>query len=205
MIESKLLGCCPPRWSAATLTASTSIACLLWSSAALAQTAAGAGGTQASANSTSLEEVVVTAQRRSEVAQRVPIAVAVMSATNVQAMGATDTNSLSGKIPSLTVAPAGSQLFFLRGIGTTGTSTNIEPSVSTYIDGVYIYGNFTSGVPLTGADHVEVLKGPQGTLFGRNTTGGVIQIVTRDPLAAPALELSGGYGDYDVHTATAYA
>ena len=191
----------PARSRRTSLALGASVAALasgvLWTPAARAQ---GAGE-----KATQLEEVVVTAQRRSESAQNVPISVAVMSSESAQAAGAVDTNSLSGKVPALVAVPSGSTLYFLRGVGTTGSSNNIEQSVATYIDGVYLYSTWTSIVPLTGTDRVEVLKGPQGTLFGRNTTGGVIQVITRDPLtASPALEASAGYGNYRTYSGSFY-
>lgn len=152
--------------------------------------------------SLALGEIIVTANRRAESAQSVPIAVTALSSEEIRRTGAVDTNALTGKIPSLSIPHQGPKLYFLRGVGTTGTSNNVEQSVATYIDGVYLYSTWAAGVPFTGMERVEVLKGPQGTLFGRNTTGGVIQGVTRDPLQDPTVEASVGYGNYDTATGT---
>ena len=170
-----------------------------WSGAACAQTAA------QSAEEPDMADIIVTAQRRAESVQNVPIAVSVLTNEALAASGATDSVALAGKVPSLSIPQNGAVQYFLRGVGTTGSSINSEQSVATYVDGVYIYSTWSSQVPLGSIERVEVLKGPQGTLFGRNTTGGVIQIVTRDPLASPALEASLTYGNYDTVAASAYA
>ena len=149
-------------------------------------------------------EIIVTAQRRAESVQEVPIAVSVLSGDELLSSGATDTFSLAGKVPTLSIQESGSTLYFLRGVGTTGSSINSEQSVATYVDGVYVYSTWSSSVPLGSIQRVEVLKGPQGTLFGRNTTGGVIQVVTRDPLDDAAIEGSVGYGNYETITASFY-
>ena len=156
----------------------------------------------AAASDEGSNDIIVTAQRRAESVQTVPISVSVLSGAQLAASGAGDSLSLSGKIPTLSVPQNGANQYFLRGVGTTGSSINSEQSVATYVDGVYLYSTWSSSVPLSSIERVEVLKGPQGTLFGRNTTGGVIQVVTRDPLAKPALEASAGYGNYDTSSAT---
>jgi iron complex outermembrane receptor protein len=154
--------------------------------------------------SDTIEEIVVTAQRRSESAQRVPIAIDVINGKSMISEGVVDTKDLQGKVPSLTISTAGPQLYFLRGIGTSGSSVNNEQSVATYIDGVYLYGAWGNTVPVNSVDRVEVLKGPQGTLFGRNTTGGVIQLVTKDPTEGTVLEANVGYANYQTTTADFY-
>jgi iron complex outermembrane receptor protein len=153
----------------------------------------------------SIGEIVVTAQRRSESAQDVPISLAVLSPTEMTAMGVTDIKDLPGKIPLLSETQDAGLIYFLRGIGSTSTSINNEPSVATYVDGVYMFGLYSNNLPLNGLERTEVLVGPQGTLFGRNTTGGVIQLVTRDPMEGPALESYAGYANYNTTTLGGYA
>ncbi|WP_176594685.1 TonB-dependent receptor [Sphingobium sp. EM0848] len=170
-----------------------------WTVGAHAQAAAQQAGDQP------IADIIVTAQRRAESVQNVPIAVSVLSNAALTASGATDSVALAGKVPSLSIPQNGAVQYFLRGVGTTGSSINSEQSVATYVDGVYIFSTWSAQVPLSSIERVEVLKGPQGTLFGRNTTGGVIQIVTRDPLADPTLQASVTYGNYDTTSASAYA
>lgn len=169
-----------------------------WGGTGLAQTAA------QGASDAGVPDIIVTAQRRAESVQNVPIAVSVLTNEALAASGASDSVALAGKVPSLSIPQNGAVQYFLRGVGTTGSSINSEQSVATYVDGVYVYSTWSSQVPLGSIERVEVLKGPQGTLFGRNTTGGVIQIVTRDPLAAPTLEASVTYGNYETIAASAY-
>jgi iron complex outermembrane receptor protein len=93
---------------------------------------------------------------------------------------------------------------FIRGIGTTTGAVGNESSVATYVDGVYIGSINASLFELNNIDHIEVLKGPQGTLFGRNATGGVIQIITRDPSFASSADVHVGYGNYDTTDGSFY-
>lgn len=140
-------------------------------------------------------DIVVTANRRSERLQDVPISVNVISNKNLSAAAISDSQLLASLVPGLSVYTTNLSQYYLRGVGTSGTSINTEQSVSTYLDGVYIYSTYSS-LSLANLERVEVLRGPQGTLFGRNTTGGVIQGVTRNPLAEQSLEASIGYGNY---------
>jgi iron complex outermembrane receptor protein len=153
-----------------------------------------------------LEEVVVSAQRREERMQDVPIAVNAFSGLQATAMGITDTSSLNGKVPSLNVSSHGGNTnIFLRGVGSNVTGSNGEQAVAMYLDGVYIYSSIGNVFPLTGLERIEVLKGPQGTLFGRDATGGVVQVITKDPSHDPSGEVSLGYGNYETTTGSLYA
>ncbi|HZO55311.1 MAG TPA: TonB-dependent receptor, partial [Bryobacteraceae bacterium] len=135
--------------------------------------------------------------------QDVPIAVNVLSSQALQSAAVADAQFLSGLVPGLSITKTNSSQYFLRGVGTSSTTVNSEQSVASYIDGVYVYTTYGS-LSLANLERVEVLRGPQGTLFGRNTTGGVIQAVTRDPLAAPSLDASLGYGNYETITGSFY-
>src|SRR5579883_1529710 len=127
-----------------------------------------------------LKEVVVQAQKRSENLQKVPIAITVVSPKRLQAAGVTSTQDLATVIPGLQVLNiAGSLIPRVRGIGSTFTAAGIESPVATYIDDVY--HAFAADINIDGDDveQAALLKGPQGTLFGRNATGGVLLITTR--------------------------
>src|SRR3546814_1656066 len=93
---------------------------------------------------------------------------------------------------------------FLRGVGTGSSGAGVENSVSRYVDGVYYATKSAAISDLEGVGRVEVLKGPQGTLFGRKASGGLIQIITRDPPDEPELLLKAGYANYDTVTASGY-
>jgi iron complex outermembrane recepter protein len=129
-----------------------------------------------------LEEVTVTAQRRDENLQDVPIAVTALSADRLAAVGVQTTAGLTSITPALTFSNvAGFLEPRIRGIGNASAGPGVENAVATYVDGVYISSSPGSLISLSNVARVEVLKGPQGTLFGRNATGGLIQVVTKDP------------------------
>jgi iron complex outermembrane recepter protein len=140
------------------------------------------GSESQSGSESQLEEVVVTAQKRAENLQSVPIAVTAVSAEELSAAGVVDTMALPSVVSGLSVGAAvGNFSPHIRGIGTTAYGIGIESPVALYVDGVY-YGSQVTGMSdLVDVTQVNVLKGPQGTLFGRNATGGVIQLSTRDP------------------------
>jgi iron complex outermembrane recepter protein len=152
----------------------------------------------------SLVEVVVTAQRRNENAQTVPIAISVISGgTLAQTFGVNNIETLQEAVPGLDISmDTGNPKIFLRGVGTTAVAT--DNSVGVYVDGVYIAAQASSFINLANIDRVEVDKGPQGTLFGRNTTGGVVQIFTKTPSFTPSVDLTFGYGNYNTFTLNFY-
>jgi iron complex outermembrane receptor protein len=146
---------------------------------------------------TALAPVVVTATRRSESIQKVPIAVSVVSGAELDRSGNNTIQSLLTEVPALTFKPALSSkdtTLTIRGIGTNSTSPGVEPSVSTVVDGVVYVRPGQATLDLLDVDHVEVLRGPQGTLFGKNATAGVINVVTRDPSTTPT-----GYIDTQIY------
>ena len=158
------------------------------------------------ASSTGLTEIVVTAQRQSQSLQKVPIAVSAVTAANLQSRQITASEQIEAAVPNLTMSENGVSVTpFLRGVGSNQSNPNDEPSVATYVDGVYIASPTGNIFKFNNVERIEVLKGPQGTLFGRNATGGVIQIITRDPEHTPKLEASVGYGSHNTVEANAYA
>jgi iron complex outermembrane receptor protein len=163
-------------------------------------------GVPAVANdSVQLDEVQVTAQRRSENLQDVPVSVTALSAAELKNSGVTDTNSLSLAVPGLSYTLGGNGATpFIRGVGSSVNSVGADASVATYVDGVYISSINAQLLELNNVDHIEVLKGPQGTLFGRNATGGVIQIVTANPSFTPSVEARVGQGNYDATSGSLY-
>jgi len=153
-----------------------------------------------------IEEIVVTAQRRSESMQEVPIAVTAITASRLEGLGIRTTQDLGELTPGLSV-PADTGFFqpHIRGVGTSSTGAGVENPVALYIDGVYI-ANPPSGVlSLNNIERIEVDKGPQGTLFGRNATGGLIQVITRDPQQTTHLDADVSYGNYQDVVGRLYA
>ena len=129
-----------------------------------------------------LEEVIVTAQKRAESLQDVPISVAAMSGEKMEDNGILDLEELTQYMPNVNINQGRAQPnLFIRGVG-SGTNAGFEQSVGMYIDGVYSGRGPMSNIPITwDVARVEVLKGPQGILFGKNTIGGAINITTNRP------------------------
>ena len=146
------------------------------------------------------QAIVITAQGRRQVLQDVPIAVSVVNAESLQNSGATDIRALNQLAPSLLVSSTGSEAngsARIRGIGTVGDNPGLESSVAVFIDGVYRSRTGIGLNELGEIERVEVLRGPQGTLFGRNASAGLINIISR----RPEFEFGGfgevTYGNYD--------
>lgn len=171
-----------------------------------AQTAQAAGEPQAQAN-VGLEDIVVTAQRRSQNLQDVPVAVTAFTGDALETKGIIRVADIQMVDPSLFVSQmSGVVIPFLRGIGNPGGSTpGNESSVPVYIDDVYYSRLAAAYLELANIERVEVLKGPQGTLFGRNSTGGLMQVFTRDPGDTTALAATVGYANYDTFSGKLYA
>jgi iron complex outermembrane recepter protein len=160
---------------------------------------------QPSNSPSEVEEIVVTAQRRSESLQTVPIAITAVTADKLEASGIHDATELAIATPSLqSNVSVGYFLPRLRGIGSTATGAGIEGAVASYIDNVYIASAPAPNFAFNNVERVEVLKGPQGTLFGRNATGGVINIITKDPSHTTSGNFEVSYGDYDTVSGNAY-
>lgn len=153
-----------------------------------------------------LQDIVVTAQRRSENLQRVPIAVTVATGDQLARGGVSGVQNLEIAAPSVKVQSVnGYVLPIIRGIGSRATGAGIENPVAIYVDGVYF--SSSAGVPFSfnNIEQVEVLKGPQGTLFGRNATGGLIQIRTKDPSHDTSAYADLTYGNYQTGKLGLYA
>jgi len=154
-----------------------------------------------------LTEIVVTAQRRLQSSQDVGIAMSVLDSSELVNRGVTRVNDLQNSTPSLDIEPAfggGAAQFRLRGVGFQDYASNNAPTVGVYVNEVaYPVPIMTQGM-LFDIARVEVLRGPQGTLYGRNTTGGAISFVTKKPTAAAAGGVRAEYGRYDSFKGEAY-
>lgn len=148
----------------------------------LAQTAAADTAAEVDAGDTT--EIVVTAQKRSERLQDVPLAVSVVSGDRLAAQGAVNLEGAQYLVPSLNFRKSGTsinQSLYLRGVGTATFSIAGEPSVSTVLDGVVLSRAGEAFSDLVDIERIEVLRGPQGTLFGKNSSAGVVNIVSKRP------------------------
>lgn len=146
---------------------------------------------------TGVAEIVVMAQKRSERLQDVPIAVTAVTSDTLTRTGVDSSDELTAVVPGLNLNNSSFGFRpFIRGVGTSSSASGNENPVSTYIDNVYL-ASLTAGLlNLTSVDSIEVLKGPQGTLFGRNATGGVINVRTRKPSHTFGGEASVGIDNY---------
>ncbi|WP_332657199.1 TonB-dependent receptor [Brevundimonas sp.] len=170
------------------------------STAALAQDA-GAAATAAPQDATEIGEVIVTARRRAEALQDVPVAVTAFTAEALEARGSADITELARSTPSLTLNSArGSNstlISFIRGVGQQDPLWGFDPGVGLYIDDVYVARPQAAVLDIFDIERIEVLRGPQGTLYGRNTIGGAIKYVTRRIGQDPEISLRGAYGSYN--------
>jgi iron complex outermembrane receptor protein len=149
--------------------------------------------------SESLDEIIVTAQKRAENIQSVPLSITAVSGGNLEKAGAFTANDLQRLAPALTMSTVGSGFVsytYIRGGGTNQIDPGSDPSVAYFVDEVYIGGAAGLQFDLFDLDHVEVLKGPQGTLFGRNAASGAISIVTRRPSQTFEADVTAQGGDY---------
>lgn len=153
-----------------------------------------------------LDEIVVTAQRRKENLQTVPIAIAAVNSKSLGSLGIGNTDSLQIAVPGLELnrtAFTGASPF-LRGVGANTGNPGSEPPVAMYIDDVYLGSPQADVLQLANVEQVEVLKGPQGTLFGRNATGGLINVRTKRPSHDATGDARISYGRYDTIEGSVY-
>jgi iron complex outermembrane receptor protein len=153
-----------------------------------------------------LQEIVVTAQKRGENLQVTPLTITALTAEIAAAKGVDGTADLQLVTPGLVFADSGiAPAIYLRGVGTQDTSAGQESSTPVYVDGVY-YSDLPAGFThFNNVERIEVVKGPQGTLFGRNATGGLIQVITRTPGREPEFNASVTAGNFEAYGARVYA
>ena len=170
--------------------------------AAPAGPATASPATSAAAATADVNEIIVTATKRSQVLSDVPIAVSAVSAAQLQNSGGSDIRQLNQLAPSLLVSSAtneSSAVARIRGIGTVGENPGLESSVAVFIDGVYRSRTGVGLSELGAIERIEVLRGPQGTLFGRNASAGLINIVTAQPSFNTQGYAEGSYGNYNYY------
>ena len=156
------------------------------------------GGYSEPQQSAGLADIVVTAQKRSENIQDIPIAVTAIGGGALERSVVLDTSQLTRLTPSLNYTNNGGFVTpFIRGIGSTISAPEAEASVATFVDGVYIANTRGLNINFLAVDRVEVLAGPQGTLYGRNASGGAINIYTLTPGNQLEAKVTAGYGNYN--------
>ncbi len=145
-----------------------------------------------------LEEIVVTAQKRSESLQDVPIAVTAFTGRALEELGIVDAIGVSAQTPSMAFSAAGGEAqIYLRGVGTNIFGIGTDSSVAINMDGIYLGRPNMGLTQFLDVERVEVLRGPQGTLYGRNATAGTLNVFSRQPTAELGGYLNLSYGEWD--------
>ena len=146
-----------------------------------------------------LGEIIVTAQNRSENIRDVPISITAVTSDQLEVAGVTNNLELGAVVPGLKMdRVGGSTVPAIRGVSSYLTTVGTDANVAMYIDDIYVPSMQAATLDLSDISRIEVVKGPQGTLFGRNATGGAIRIFTRDPrLTSAGGEISASYGNFD--------
>ena len=159
----------------------------------------------AAPQSSGIADIVVTAQKRAESVQDIPIAVSAIGGEALAQRGVTDLTAIASTVPGLNVSEqVGQARLTLRGIGVDNISTGAESSVAFNQDGVFFSRSAAALASFYDVERVEVLRGPQGTLYGRNATGGSVNILTNRPTFSTKAGVSLTYGNYDTVNAEAY-
>ncbi|NHN36397.1 TonB-dependent receptor [Pseudomaricurvus alcaniphilus] len=152
------------------------------------------------AHSAALEEIIVTAQKREQNLQNTPIAISAFDAAALEQQGISDIEDVSQYVPNVQIveSPAGSTgaTIAIRGSVTINPAVTWEPTVGIYMDGVFIAKNAGGIFDVAELDRVEVLRGPQGSLYGKNTVGGAINLITRKPSGEFGGRVQAGFGSY---------
>ena len=152
----------------------------------------------ATASEPVIEEIVVTAEKRESSLQETPIAITALSNSMVEDRNVDDMRKIASLTPSMVYnMSAGSAQIYMRGVGTDVNTITTEPGVAMFVDGVYMGTTSDQAATFENIERIEVLRGPQGTLYGRNTTGGNVNVITKLPGAEPDFSASLLYGDYD--------
>lgn len=140
-----------------------------------------------------LEEILVTAERKVSALQDTPISLAAFDSKMMEVEGISNLADIATKVPNLTIQPfptdSSTLRIYIRGVGLIDSQISQDPSIGVYIDGIYVARSIGTALELADVERIEILRGPQGTLYGRNATGGAVNIVTRKP-GVDALEFN---------------
>jgi len=188
------------------LRATTAVLCMVSAPAwAAGQDAPVPAGQDAAHDEQGVADIVVTANRRAENLQEVPISIAAFSDETLKTQGVVNVVDLPQLTPGLgfTRTLVGTNAF-LRGVGTTSAGYSTESPIATYVDGLYLPNSAASSFSFNNVERIEILKGPQGTLYGRNTTGGLIHVITKEPGNVASVDMSASYASYDTVQANFY-
>ena len=152
-------------------------------------------------------EIIITATKREQTLQSTPVAVSVTTAETIERAQIRDITDLQSLVPSLRVSQSQSQFattYSIRGFGTSGNNLGLEPSVAVFVDGVYRSRSIAQISDLPDIQRVEVLRGPQSTLFGKNASAGVISIISKKPQFDLGGSVEASYGNYNAIVGKAF-
>ena len=179
---------------------SVALAAPAWAQDSAAQPAA-AAPQRAAADEGRITDIVVTARRQEESLQSTPVSVSALSAQTLDQLNFKSVDKLSQLVPNVSITEASGSITgtqpFIRGIGSQEPLLTVDSPVGVYLDGVYLGRQAANNFDLVDPERIEVLRGPQGTLYGRNTTGGAINIISKKPSDEFGAELKGGYGSFN--------
>ena len=163
------------------------------------------GGPVAAFGQALIDEIVVTSQRREERVQDVPIAVTAYSADQLEVLQVNETLDIGRLVPNLiahnNTGLGTANAYSLRGLNNTESIATFDPPVGSYVDDIYVSRQNANNFTLFDVDRIEVLRGPQGTLFGRNTTGGAVRVILKKPAEELGGYLEGGVGAFEHYKA----
>jgi iron complex outermembrane receptor protein len=190
-----------PRMTLAMLCAGTSYAAVFASAAQAAEASVAIAAVDLSDATTSLGDIVVTGEKRETKLQSAPLAITAIAGDVLKQRNVNELNDLNGYVPGLTIAKSegAERIITIRGIGyETAQNPNSQPGVAFHIDGVYIAHVMALNQDMLDVDRVEVLRGPQGTVFGETSTGGAINVITKKPIIGEASGTASlSYGNYN--------
>ncbi|MGI9362180.1 MAG: TonB-dependent receptor [Parasphingorhabdus sp.] len=193
-----------------TTTAAIGMAAIFPANAAQAQSTdqpAAESSADENAQTSGLYDIVVTAQRRQESVQDVPIAISAFDEAEMDRRGISNALDIAQYVPNFVglnnTGLGSANAYYIRGIGNGETIATFDPPIGTYVDDIYISRQNANNLSLFDVQRVEVLRGPQGTLFGRNTTGGAVNLFMKEPGDEVAGYVEAGYGSYERYMARA--
>jgi iron complex outermembrane receptor protein len=165
---------------------------------AVPATAQATDGEPAAQESVGFDEILVTAQRREERLQDIPVAISAFGSEQLERQGITDISTVAPRVPSFYFGSFGATRpqLYIRGIGTRSFDPGSESSVGVFVDDVYLGRASGSFASLRDVERIEVLRGPQGTLYGRNTIGGAINVITKSPTSSFEGQVEAGVSNY---------
>lgn len=153
-----------------------------------------------------LKDIIITANKREEDLQKAPLSISAISGADAELQGITEIKNIAALAPNVSVlggtTNATAAVVSIRGIATPADeSQGFDSPIGLYLDGVYLARSSAASFEVADIERIEVLRGPQGTLFGRNTTGGAVNFITRDPSKEASFKVKAGYGNYNAYSA----